>query len=127
MSTEDAGYLLARAEEELESAQRATHPEVVKVHYTMAGLYLDRAYGPGDDEPDRSNVEVAESSGCKKVEGEQVGRIGAVERAFQLARSGECRSVNEIRKQLLREQWEQVEMHLSGKLIRAQLQKVLKA
>lgn len=46
----DRVYYLARAEEELELAQRARHEKVVYAHYLLAGLYLDRVYGsgPGD-------------------------------------------------------------------------------
>ena len=44
-----------------------------------------------------------------------------VERAFQLARSGEFRDVGAIRAQLLREQHELVDNHLAGRLIRRQL------
>ncbi len=43
------------------------------------------------------------------------------ERAFQLARSGECRSVEEVRKRLVAEKYEMVDAHLSGPLIRRQL------
>ncbi len=42
---DDANYLYQRAEEELELAQAADHPAAVKAHYTMAGRYLDSAYG----------------------------------------------------------------------------------
>ena len=44
-----------------------------------------------------------------------------VERAFELARSGECASMADIRSQLRRERREQVDLHLSGRLIRKQL------
>lgn len=45
MSPEDRSYYLSRAEAELESAQRSEHPEVVKAHYLLAGIYLDLVYG----------------------------------------------------------------------------------
>ncbi|TFI57069.1 hypothetical protein E2493_17095 [Sphingomonas parva] len=42
---EDRRYFLRRAEDELERAQAAGHPEVVRSHYVMAERYLDRVYG----------------------------------------------------------------------------------
>ena len=44
-----------------------------------------------------------------------------VERAFELARSGPCDSVGEIRLQLRRERHDAVDGHLSGSAIRRQL------
>ena len=44
MCADDLAYFERRAEEELELAQRSNHPEVVKRHYLLAGLYLDRVY-----------------------------------------------------------------------------------
>ena len=44
---EEEEYFYKRAEAELELAQRATRPEAVKAHYTLAGHYLDRVYGDG--------------------------------------------------------------------------------
>ncbi|MFD1611605.1 hypothetical protein ACFSCW_07320 [Sphingomonas tabacisoli] len=38
----EVGFLQRRAEEELEAAQAASHPDVVRAHYTLASLYLDR-------------------------------------------------------------------------------------
>ncbi len=49
--------------------------------------------------------------------------IGTVERAFQLARSGECKSVEEISKRLSKEGYEAVALHLTGTAIRSQLKK----
>lgn len=43
----DVDYYYKRAEKELEFAQRATHPGVVKAHYLLAGYYLDRVYANG--------------------------------------------------------------------------------
>jgi hypothetical protein len=43
---EDTAYHLARAEAELEWAQRALHPAAVRAHYELAGAHLDRVYGP---------------------------------------------------------------------------------
>jgi hypothetical protein len=48
MHHEDTEYLKSRAEAELELAQSARHPEAVKAHYQLAGLYLDRVYGTPD-------------------------------------------------------------------------------
>lgn len=45
----DADYFYKRAEAALELAQRAVHPGAVKAHYTLAGYYLDRVYGGGQD------------------------------------------------------------------------------
>lgn len=39
-------YFYDRAEQELEQAQRASHPAAVKAHYQLANHYLDRFYGP---------------------------------------------------------------------------------
>lgn len=48
-----------------------------------------------------------------------------VERAFELARSGECASMADIRCRLRRERREQVDLHLAGRLIREQLRQAL--
>jgi hypothetical protein len=48
-----------------------------------------------------------------------------IERAFQLARSGECRTLGEIHQRLRREQYSQTSEHLSGRLIKAQLSKLM--
>ena len=45
---DDTNYFYARAETELELAQRATHPEAVRAHYIIANHYLDRCYGGGE-------------------------------------------------------------------------------
>jgi hypothetical protein len=45
MSNCPLSYFEHRAETELEMAQRATHPAVVRAHYQLADLYLDRVYG----------------------------------------------------------------------------------
>ena len=44
-----------------------------------------------------------------------------LERAFALARSGDYASVNDIRQQLKRERFEQVEAHLAGHSINREL------
>lgn len=43
---EDKDYFYDRAEAELEAAQRALSPEAVRAHYILAGHYLDKVYGP---------------------------------------------------------------------------------
>ncbi|MFZ3482507.1 hypothetical protein [Sphingomonas sp. 3-13AW] len=45
---DDTDYFYDRAEAELKLAQTAEHPAVVKAHYVLAGYYLDKVYGPGD-------------------------------------------------------------------------------
>lgn len=47
--------------------------------------------------------------------------LGTLERAFALARSGECASVGEIRLRLKKERCDSVEAHLSGPSISKQL------
>ena len=54
MTSSDTSYYLRRAEQEVEAAQRADHAAAVRSHYLLAGLYLDRVYGP--DEPVRSGT-----------------------------------------------------------------------
>lgn len=44
----DRDYYYRRAEAELEQAQRSLSAEAVKIHYTLAGHYLDRVYGAND-------------------------------------------------------------------------------
>ena len=44
-----------------------------------------------------------------------------IERAFALARSGECRTLPELKQRLRRENLEAVDSHLAGKLTKAQL------
>jgi hypothetical protein len=46
MNSDEDDYLLARAEAELELAQRSSHPGAVRAHYLLAGYYLDRVYRP---------------------------------------------------------------------------------
>ena len=48
-------------------------------------------------------------------------RPTTLERAFALARSGSCATVNEIRLQLRAERFDQVDAHLSGSSIARQL------
>ena len=42
MFEDDNTYFTRRAEVELEQAQRATKPEVVRAHYQLAEAYLER-------------------------------------------------------------------------------------
>lgn len=47
-----------------------------------------------------------------------------LERAFELARSGDCRIVDDIRRKLKSERFSQVDEHLSGPSIKRQLHKL---
>lgn len=51
MSTGDRNYFYKRAEAELKMAQAARDPSAVRAHYTLAGHYLDRAYGGNEHRP----------------------------------------------------------------------------
>jgi hypothetical protein len=48
-----------------------------------------------------------------------------IERAFELARSGECRTLPELKHRLRRERLESVDSHLAGKLTRTQLTELM--
>jgi hypothetical protein len=48
-----------------------------------------------------------------------------IERAFEVASSGECRTMDELKRRLRREQFEAVEFHLAGKSIKAQLSELM--
>jgi hypothetical protein len=50
-----------------------------------------------------------------------IGRATIAERAFQLARSGDCANVREIKKRLKAEGYERVEAHIAGSTIVAPL------
>lgn len=50
-----------------------------------------------------------------------------VERAFELARSGTCKTILEIRSQLKRERYGSVDSHLEGPVLRRQLTALMKA
>ena len=52
---------------------------------------------------------------------------GTIARAFQLAREGQCQSIEDIRRQLHRENYQSIRVHLSGALIKKQLSDILKA
>ncbi|MES3151477.1 hypothetical protein [Sphingomonas faeni] len=49
------------------------------------------------------------------------GQLTTVERAFELARSGSCNSVNDLRQRLRREGYDAVHIHLHGASINKQL------
>lgn len=52
-------------------------------------------------------------------------RQSTLERAFDLAESGDCTTVNEIRTRLKKEQCESVDAHLAGQTIQRQLRERL--
>lgn len=51
MQSSDQRYFFERAEAELKMAQNARDPSAVRAHYTLAGHYLDRAYGGNEHLP----------------------------------------------------------------------------
>jgi hypothetical protein len=51
-------------------------------------------------------------------------RLGTVERAFELARSGEFRTIEEIASRLKQERQESVDAHLTGGSIRKELRQI---
>ena len=50
-----------------------------------------------------------------------------LERAFALARSGECRSLDELRAALRRENFLKIDEHLGGPTIKGQLKALIEA
>jgi len=52
-------------------------------------------------------------------------RPTTIERAYELAQHGPCKSVDDVRTQLKRERHESVEGHLSGPMIGRQLRALL--
>lgn len=54
-------------------------------------------------------------------------RVSTIERAFQLAKVGTCRSVSDIRNQLSAEGYDGVHGHLDGMSIKRQLNAALAA
>ena len=52
---------------------------------------------------------------------------GVIERAYQLAQSGECRNLEEIKRRLGQEGYDSVSFHLAGKLTKDQLKGLMKA
>lgn len=53
--------------------------------------------------------------------------MSTIERAWELARSGSCRTIAEIRKALRAEKFDLVDSHIAGKAIALQLQTLIKA
>ena len=53
-------------------------------------------------------------------------RTSTVERAFQIARSGTCKSLDDIKRTLVREGCEAVESHLSGTTLKRPLQALMR-
>ena len=49
-----------------------------------------------------------------------------IARAFELARSGQCRSIEDIRRKLKSEQYENVDGHINGNMIKRQLIEAMK-
>jgi hypothetical protein len=56
-----------------------------------------------------------------------VSDCGTVERAFELAKGGKCRTMTDIRRQLNVEQFSSVEAHLSWPTVRRQLCELMQA
>lgn len=56
-----------------------------------------------------------------------VSGVSTIERAFQLARTGACHSVEDIRQQLTNERYDNVHGHLNGASIQRQLREALAA
>ena len=57
MAEQILSYFEHRGEEELNLAQRATHPAVVRAHYELAELYLGRVFGVEEAGPDQSGLQ----------------------------------------------------------------------
>lgn len=53
--------------------------------------------------------------------------MGTVERAFELAASGACRTIDDIRRRLGTEGYPSVDAHLAGSAIRRQLKALIEA
>jgi hypothetical protein len=50
-----------------------------------------------------------------------------IERAYQIAKSGRCVELKDVRRQLIREGYEGVEAHFSGSSIKRELNALIKA
>lgn len=50
---------------------------------------------------------------------------GTVERALEIAASGECRTIDDVRRRLSMERLTSVDAHLAGRAIRAQLRALM--
>ena len=51
-------------------------------------------------------------------------QLHIIERAFQLAQSGECRRMADLHARLRKEQYSQIDEHLGGKAIKQQLRDI---
>ncbi len=51
-------------------------------------------------------------------------RLSTVERAFEIARSGSCRTIEDIARRLKQEQQDNVDAHLGGTSIRKELRQI---
>ncbi|HEX8366637.1 MAG TPA: hypothetical protein VF603_15255 [Allosphingosinicella sp.] len=51
-------------------------------------------------------------------------RLSTVERAYELARDGSCRAIDEIARQLKQERYDNVDAHLGGNAIRRDLRQL---
>jgi hypothetical protein len=52
---DERNYFYRRAEEEIARAQAADDERLVSFHYHLAGLYLDRVYGPVGKDEDKAH------------------------------------------------------------------------
>lgn len=52
--------------------------------------------------------------------------LNPVERAFELAREGECKDLPELERRLKREGYSAVSQHLAGRSIRSQINQLLR-
>ena len=53
--------------------------------------------------------------------------LSSLERAFALAKSGECSSIDDIRRKLKSERYESIDQHLAGPSIKRQLNQLCAA
>ena len=53
--------------------------------------------------------------------------MGIIERAYQLAKSGECQDIKELERRLRAEQYEAVLQHLNGPSLRRELMALVRA
>jgi hypothetical protein len=54
-------------------------------------------------------------------------RVSTVERAYQLAKSGECNGIGQIRERLRAEGYSRADSQISGQTFRSQLKKLCEA
>jgi hypothetical protein len=50
---------------------------------------------------------------------------GTIERALEIAASGECRTIDDVRRRLSAERYMNIDAHLAGKAIRGQLRALM--